>query len=180
MTAPKPYDPRSAAERQAANLAAQRSMERSNYFAGLRAQPDFGWAAERETRLPGWMREEKEMMEDLSQAYADLGWGSLRVGPQAASTALARERLSEARAKDKSAWRRYVESAGEEQLPQVPGSNIMAGAQRGQSPFSAITGPLLGAVGYGMGGPIAGMAGSTVGGWLGQEQDPYGIWRRKQ
>lgn len=181
MTSPKPQDLRSPAERRAADVSARQAVERSNYFSRLRGMPDFGWSTERESYLPSWLRSEKELKEDIAGTYADLGFGPQHVGPQAAGTSMALERMREARLGDERAWRRYVESGGTAELPAVPSTGAGMFAPRQPSPFAQLLGPVAMGVGYGLGGPIGGAVGAGVGGQFGMTQNPYtGVWQRTQ
>lgn len=106
---------------------------------------------------PIYAREADRLRQGISGAYASRGFGALRTGPAAYREAEGLRQFGETRA------------AGEEEqlmnfLRMLQSGAVSYTPQKGPSGFAALAGPLLGAAGYGIGGPVGSAIGSRIGG----------------
>lgn len=120
----------------------------------------FGKIYKPQAQDPIYAREADRLRQGISGAYASRGFGALRTGPAAFQEAEGLRKFGETRA------------AGEQEslmdfLKMLQSGAVSYTPQKGPSGFSALAGPLLGAVGYGIGGPLGGAIGSGFGSLFG-------------
>lgn len=160
-------DVRSPSERALAESQAQ-------YFSGLMEQPNFGYQSQTEAYDPLYEREFKRFQEMASGAAAERGFGSLRHGPTLSLVGRGAQEMSENRAAQEAGnmenYRKWVISGGRQAATPTGRTAFMTGGS--PSAFSMLAGPLLGAAGYGMGGPIGGAIGGGIGSMFSQRQQP--------
>lgn len=117
----------------------------------------FGQVYRPEALDPIYKRAQEEMSQRISGEYASRGFGALRTGPAAYRASEAARQFGETRTADEQEQlMRFLQMRQSGAVSYTP--------QKTPSGFSALAGPLLGAVGYGMGGPIGGAIGSGFAG----------------
>lgn len=126
----------------------------------------FGSIYRPEAMDPVYARAMREMSEGISGEYASRGFGALRTGPAAYRASRERERFGEARAADEQ--NRLMDF-----LKMLQSGAVGVTTPGKASGFSALAGPLLGAVGKGIGGPLGGAISRGVGNLFGGGEQSY-------
>lgn len=141
---------------------------RAEYFKGLMGQEDWGYKDESAAMDPVYERARQRMERSISQSAADRGFGTLRYGPGVEASARGSQEMEENRAaadiQRRQQYREWVASQGKS-MPS--GREVVQTSGGRPSAFSMLAGPVLGAIGTGMGGPIGGAIGGSIGGMMG-------------